>query len=102
MSLFDSGRIILVKHPEGSFPDGSPRYRMGNFSHLIWASTLTGNQEAYVVTEGDRVSGTDYNLHTAPQHGQEFGYAQGDELVIEPHLADGSDSIVGLHFFGDI
>ena len=98
MSQFNSGRITKIKHPVGKFPDGRIKYQPAKYSILKWAPTLGGNIETFVMTEGTESKVSDITGY----FGGEFGYVEDEDIIIEPHQADGSDSILGLHYIGDI
>lgn len=102
-TIWETGVLKAVLHPVGKSGDnGKVRYRYGNFELLQWASQLGGLVEQYVVPTGiANYDGREFSVSRQDiEIGREFGYYDGQALVIELHAGDGSDTLPGLHSFG--
>ena len=104
----DTGRLTEIFHPIGIFDNGERRYKRANYDLLEWASVAGRKMETFVVPLGfERITDADLNdfdhlSDEAIDVGQEFGFYTGDRIIVEPHQSDGSDSWIGLQFFGYI
>lgn len=107
--VWESGRLTAVYHPVGTRSDGELRLKRANYDVLEWQGPGATRTSTYVVPLGfERVTDSDLEdyIHSdardAIEVGQEFGFYQKGVAIVEPHQADGSDSWVGLQFFGHI
>lgn len=99
MSQFKTGKLKAIYSPVGSFSDGSKRLRRANFDVLQWAAVAGGLVETYIMPRGNAITSEAVNDQDE-QFGMEFGFYNGENLVVEPHMGDGSDNLFGLHMFG--
>jgi hypothetical protein len=105
--VYESGKLRAVWYKTGERDDGTPKLKRANFDVLQWAPVSGGVASKFVVPLGiSRVDGKDLNdlvsidAADVTEVGQEFGYYDGKNFVIEQHQHDGSDSIWGVHGFG--
>ena len=99
MNTFSTGKLTAVYSTVGKRSNGETRYRREGYDVLSWDAGGV-DPETYIVPLGDRVSSGGANLNDA-QFGMEFGFYDLQPLVIEPHVANGSqDTWASLHSFG--
>ena len=104
-TIWEKGTLQQVWLPAGVESNGDARFIRAGFDILKWASTLAGDKDLYINTVGNEQL-TDEALANvrAPdwQFRAEFGGYNPNPILLQPHEADGSDSIRGLHFIGPI
>ncbi len=107
--VWESGRLTAVYHPAGFRTDGELKLKRANYDVLEWVGPGATRMSTYVVPlgSGERITHSDINDYTnenrdALDVGQEFGFYQKRIAIVEPHEGNGSDSWVGLQFFGYI
>lgn len=104
-TVWETGIKQMVFVPVGRNDAGRMRLRAANFEVVRWASQLNGLVETYIVPRGIAtlqqadLSTVDRDIDLM----HEFGfYGDLDDIIVEAHQADGSDSLVGLHSFGTL
>ena len=100
---FESGRLKAVYTPLGKDANGNLRYYRENYDQLEWVSAIGGRTATYAVPLGFERATVDPDYQLLEQEvGREFGYYTLENIVADRHEHDGSDSFVGLQFFGPV
>ena len=103
MSNFETGRLTAVYAPYGKDSNNKLRYVRENYDQLEWVAPNATRSATYAVPLGTIVGGKDplYQLGVEGL-GREFGYYTLESIVADRHQHNGSDSFVGLQFFGPV
>ena len=107
--VFESGKLTAVYFNVGlRASDRTPKLLRANFDVLQWGAAPSTRTDTYIVPLGfERVTAEDINdpltvddNREAIDVGQEFGFYQAGEHIIETHDGNGGDSLFGIHSFG--
>ncbi len=103
MSTFETGRLTPVYSPLGKTASGQLRYVRERYDQLEWVSPGATRTATFAVPLGSIIVGNNPDEQVQDQEfGREFGYYSLDSIVADRHQHNGSDSFVGLQFFGPI
>lgn len=102
-NAFQKGELTEVIYPVGTSERGEVRYKKANFELLQWKPPGASLEELYIIT----TSPAEFDIgqlnlagHQDFQNGSDFGFYTGNQVILEPHQADGSDSgWRGVHGF---
>lgn len=102
-NIWARGKLKSVFYPAGSRANGERRYMPAPFDVLIWASVSNGEEDTWVVPASiealDAKSLNRSDLRDS-QNWMEFGYYDAEPMIIEEHLSNGANNLLGLHGFG--
>jgi hypothetical protein len=104
---FESGKLTAVYYNIGRREDRTNKLMRANFDVLDWGVS-SARTDRYAVPLGiERITNEDLNDPLTPSDareaidvGQEFGFYQAGEFIIETHDGNGGDSFFGVHSFG--
>jgi len=106
---FESGKLTAVYYNIGPrASDRTPKLLRANFDVLSWGAVPSTRVDTYILPLGfERITDEDINdqltlsdSREAVDVGQEFGFYQAGEHIIETNDGDGSEGLFGVHSFG--
>jgi len=101
--VWDRGKLQAVYIPAGTRGNGSERFSRANCDVLRWKAPGKTTEATYVISPRASASGQWAETGGIDERrSQDFGFYDVDNLIIESHNADGSDTIFGVQFFGPV